>query len=172
MAVTPVPERLRWAVETLRVAPDDRLLEIGCGSGVAVDLVCRRLDRGHILAVDRSETAIARAGRRNAAHVAAGRATLRAATPDRLDLPPGPRFDKVFAVNVNLFWTRSPRPELDLIRTWLKPSGALYLFYEPPDASRRAELAARVGAALADHGLETTTLTGTASRPLVCVIGR
>jgi trans-aconitate methyltransferase len=36
------------------VRPGERLLEIGCGSGVAAALVCARLDDGRLLAIDRS----------------------------------------------------------------------------------------------------------------------
>ena len=41
--------RLRWAVSCLDVQPADRLLEIGCGHGVAVSLVCDGLDGGQIV---------------------------------------------------------------------------------------------------------------------------
>jgi SAM-dependent methyltransferase len=113
--------------------PDDRLLEIGCGPGVAVALVCEHLDGGRITAIDRSPTAIRRAAARNAGHLAAGRAVLRTAALESLrpeDLPEGPGgFDKVFAMNVNLFWVRDPARELELIRVLLKPGGALFLFY-------------------------------------------
>jgi SAM-dependent methyltransferase len=113
--------------------PDDRLLEIGCGPGVAVAAVCEHLAGGRITAIDRSPTAIRRAAARNAGQVAAGRAVLRTAALETLrpeDLPEGQGgFDKVFAMNVNLFWVRDPAPELELIRALLRPGGALFLFY-------------------------------------------
>ena len=43
MAYAAVPDRLAWAVETMAIGPADRVLEIGCGRGVAVALICERL---------------------------------------------------------------------------------------------------------------------------------
>ena len=68
-----VPDRVRWAVDRLDPAPDARLLEIGCGSGAAAELLCRRLTTGRLLAVDRSPVAVRRTAERNAEHVRAGR---------------------------------------------------------------------------------------------------
>src|SRR5215212_9299002 len=71
-------ERFVWAVDTLEVRPADRLLEVGCGHGVAVSLVCERLTTGTITAIDRSPKMIEMATRRNREHVDAGRAVLEA----------------------------------------------------------------------------------------------
>src|ERR687886_2068652 len=69
-------ERFVWAVDTLEVRPTDRLLEVGCGHGVAVSVVCERLTTGTISAIDRSPKMIEMAARRNREHVEAGRAVL------------------------------------------------------------------------------------------------
>jgi ubiquinone/menaquinone biosynthesis C-methylase UbiE len=97
-----VTERLRRVVDRLDVQPGDRVLEIGCGHGVAATMVCERLETGRLTAIDRSPKMIAAAARRNAAHVEAGRAEFLVATLEDLDLGDR-RFDKVFAVPVGLF---------------------------------------------------------------------
>ena len=119
---------IRRAVETMALAPDDRVLEVGCGPGAAAELVCAGLSHGRMLAVDRSAVAVRRAAERNAAHVAAGRLEVRRATLAELDLPPG-SFDVAFAVNVNVFWTSDAAAELDALGRVLVPGGRLLLAY-------------------------------------------
>jgi ubiquinone/menaquinone biosynthesis C-methylase UbiE len=122
-------------VERLRVDPNDRVLEIGCGHGVAASLVCERLERGHLTAIDRSPKMIEAASRRNAAHVEAGKAEFLVATLEELDLGDR-RFDKIFAVRVGLFH-RDPESARRMAERWLAPGGTLLaVFDEPP---RRSE---------------------------------
>jgi ubiquinone/menaquinone biosynthesis C-methylase UbiE len=125
-----VSERLRSVVERLAIRPGDRVLEIGCGHGVAATLVCERLDGGRLTAVDRSPKMIAAAARRNAAHVEAGRAEFLVARLEELDLGDR-RFDKVFAVRVGLFH-REPERARALVEPYLAPGGKLLSVFDPP----------------------------------------
>jgi ubiquinone/menaquinone biosynthesis C-methylase UbiE len=163
-----VPARILWAVDRLAVYPDDELLEIGCGGGVAVSLVCDRLTSGSITAIDRSKTMVERAAKRNERHVASGKATIRLGELGDLELSER-SFTKIFAVNVNLFWVRSPEPELQVIRRLLKPAGTLSLFYTAPSESKVDAIAERVVTALPGANVEVAT---TASQPVVAVVAR
>jgi cyclopropane fatty-acyl-phospholipid synthase-like methyltransferase len=148
-----VQNRLTRAVAALSVRPGDTILEVGCGNGGAVTLVCERLDGGKILAIDRSVPMITLAKQRNAANIASGKAAFRAI--DLVALSVSDRFDKIFAVNVNTFWRRPVPRELALIKKLLRPKGVLHLFFESPEP-RAQELARRVVAALEPSGLKTT----------------
>ena len=123
-------ERLRAIVEQLEIGPRDRVLEIGCGHGVAATFVCERLEGGRLTAIERSPKMIDAAARRNAAHVQAGRAEFLVARLEDMDLGER-RFDKVFAVRVGLFH-REPERARALVEPWLAPGGELFAFYDAP----------------------------------------
>jgi ubiquinone/menaquinone biosynthesis C-methylase UbiE len=129
-------ERLRSVVEQLDIRPNDRVLEIGCGHGVAATLVCERLEGGHLTAVDRSAKMIQGATRRNAAYVEAGRAEFLVADLEDFDLGDR-RFDNIFAVRVGLFH-REPERACSIVERWLAPGGGLFVFFDQP-TNRRVE---------------------------------
>lgn len=134
-------DRVQWGVDTLDIQPDDRVLEIGCGHGVAVSLVCERLGDGRILAVDRSEKMIAVTRSRNARWIQKRKtAIVRADFPALDDLPKlagaagldlgGRRFTKLFAIHVPLF--RADRAAAAAtIRRLLEPGGAIFVIGQP-----------------------------------------
>jgi ubiquinone/menaquinone biosynthesis C-methylase UbiE len=125
-----VSERLRAIVERLDIGPEDRVLEIGCGHGVAATLVCERLAGGRLTAIDRSPKMIEAAARRNADYVADGRAEFLVAELEDADLGER-RFDVIFAVRVRLFHSEPERAHA-LAERWLAPGGAVHAFYDAP----------------------------------------
>jgi ubiquinone/menaquinone biosynthesis C-methylase UbiE len=125
-----VSDRLRAVVDRLDIRPGDRVLEIGCGHGVAATMVCDRLTTGRLTAVDRSPKMIEAAARRNAAHVEAGRAEFLVARLEDLELGDR-RFDKIFAVRVGLFH-REPDRARRLAERWLAPGGTVQAVFDPP----------------------------------------
>jgi ubiquinone/menaquinone biosynthesis C-methylase UbiE len=125
--------RLEHLVDALDLRPGERVLEIGCGHGVAATLVCAR--GAHITAVDRSPKMIAAAARRNAAHVEAGRAEFLVMELEALDLGER-RFDVAFAARVGLFH-REPERARALVEPWLVPGGRVVADYDVPGGFRR-----------------------------------
>jgi SAM-dependent methyltransferase len=168
--VTPAPpglrDRQRWVVQTLAVGPADRLLEIGCGAGTATALLAERLRTGHILAVDRAASAVRQARERNAAHIAAGTVEVRHLDITAADLPAG-SFDRVFAVNVGLFWLATPPGLLDRIGRLLAPRGTLYVLAERPTRAAVEAIAAQVAGALRERGFDAVTATVNGGRAAV-----
>lgn len=125
-----IPDRLLWAVEVLAPAPTDHVLEIGCGTGVAAELILQQLTAGRLTAIDRSSSMIQAAERRNRASVTSGKASFLNVALEKADFG-GKRFDKVLAVHVNRFWLE-PVDESAFWKKLLKPGGVVCLVYQPP----------------------------------------
>lgn len=136
-------QRSLWAVELMDVQPDDKVMELGCGPGLAVAALAKRADRGLVVGVDHSDVMIRHARRRNATAVESGRVDLVCASVERLDVEGGP-FDAVLSVNSVGFWPE-PADRLAEIRRLMRPGGRIALVSQPrcPGADATTSAAAR-----------------------------
>lgn len=123
-------DRIHRFVEAMNVQPGDRILEIGCGHGVAASLICQKLDTGQYVGIDRSPKMIAAAMKRNAQFVSAAQAGFVLAELESYN-PGERRFDKVFAMRVRFFHDK-PLEAKRLVAGWLAPTGRLFVEYDEP----------------------------------------
>ncbi|WP_437727021.1 SAM-dependent methyltransferase [Sorangium sp. So ce861] len=123
--------RLAAIVEALPLRPGLRVLEIGCGPGVAARAVARRIGEGHVLAIDRSAKAIAQAMAGSAAELASGHLSFRHVAIEEFELEEGERpYDIAFAVRVGALDGRHPEAghvARQRIRRALREGGRLYI---------------------------------------------
>jgi SAM-dependent methyltransferase len=165
--------RNRWAVELLEVKSSDRVIELGCGPGVAVAALASRATDGLVVGVDHSAVVIRQARRRNADAIKEGRVHLMHAAVEQLQVPDGP-FDAALAVNTVGMW---PEPIIRLreIRRLLRRGGRIALVSQPrcPGATAATSAAAadRLAAQLAEAGFEGIRIEKLGLKPpAVCVL--
>ncbi len=127
----PLSPRLAAIVDALPIAPDLRILEVGCGTGAAARVIAARLDTGHILAIDRSAKAVAQARSASAAEIASGRMSVRQCAIEDFESAPGEGpFDLVFAVRVGALDGRHPeagRKAMSRIAAAIAPGGRVFI---------------------------------------------
>jgi trans-aconitate methyltransferase len=120
------------------------VLEIGCGPGAAARAVASRLTSGHILAIDRSASAVVAARAAAADLISSGRMSVRQAAVEDFTLEAGERpYDLVFAVRVGALDGRHPAAgERALRRIALATTEDARLFIDGGDPLRELPIRA------------------------------
>jgi SAM-dependent methyltransferase len=164
-----------WAAGLLDVQPDDRVLEVGFGPGVAIREMAKRARRGMVCGIDHSDVMVRQATRRNAPAVREGRVELRLGSVTDLPNYAEP-FDKMLAVNNALMWD-DPIERLHELRDLLRPGGRIAIAFQrrgPGSSDETADRAAvetsdqLTAAGFANLQVETLDLQPT---KVVCVLG-
>ena len=126
-----VSPRIADFVNALPLKEGLRILEIGCGPGVAAREVSRLIGNGFLLAVDRSEKAIRLARAGSVQDIESGRLAFRQAAIEQFQLSSGDDlFDMAFAMRVGALDGRHPEASklaIQNIRAALKPTGRLFI---------------------------------------------
>src|SRR5262249_8682109 len=85
-------------IELLDIHPDDEVLEVGYGPGVAMQLIAAKLSSGKVAGIDCSAVMMQQATARNAAAVESGRIELRLGLVEAMPFGDN-TFDKALAIN-------------------------------------------------------------------------
>ena len=167
-------KRNQWAVELLDIRAGDRVIELGCGPGVAIAALARRAEHGLVVGVDHSEVMIRQSRRRQAAANRKGRVRLIHAPVEAVHVNDAP-FDAALAVNTVGIWP-DPIARLREIGALLRPGGRIALVSQPrcPGATAATSAAAadELAAMLSQAGFEDLRIkTLELDPPAACVLG-
>jgi ubiquinone/menaquinone biosynthesis C-methylase UbiE len=126
-----ISARLLEIVDALPLRPGVRILEIGCGSGVAAREIANRIQHAYILAIDRSLNAIEQAKKLSKTEIASGKIKFIQSKIEEFELPETEQaFDIAFAIRVGALDGRHPEIEkraLENISRSLKKTGKLFI---------------------------------------------
>lgn len=122
----------RKALEAAPVNETDRVLDVGCGGGVFLDMALASGCRA--AGLDHSPDMVAETRRRNADAVADGR--LEVVQGDAAALPfPAGAFTRVFCLHAFFFFPE-PRAAIDDMARVVAPDGLVAIITTPPESAR------------------------------------
>ncbi len=165
-----------WTIDLLKIAPDDKVLEIGCGPGIALREIASRLDTGTVTGIDHSDIMFDQARTRNLAGLRDGKVLIKHGALEDLAESEG-SYTKALAINV-LQFQPSISAACAKISAVMAPDGVLAVTYQPRLRHATHDDAAAFGDHLAvalshagfvDIRMEELTMK---PAPAICVIGR
>lgn len=118
-------EMARRAIGLLDVQPGDRVLEIGFGPGVGIQLLAGTVSTGRVAGIDLSEEMVRQATERNRSGIEAGVVELRQGSVERLPYESA-AFDKALAINSMQLWPDAVAGLREAMRV-LRPKGSIAL---------------------------------------------
>ena len=119
---------IRWTVDLMNVQPGDRILDIGCGNGLAVQKMAEQANNGFVAGIDYSQVSVDLSQKRNAAAIEAGKVAI--SLGDVKTLPyEDQNFDKISAIESFYYW-EDYIAGLEEAKRVLKPGGRLVIIME------------------------------------------
>ncbi len=114
--------------ELMTIQKDDKILEIGFGTGNMINQIAEQIDNGFIDGIDFSDTMLSIAQKRNKKNIKNRKVRLIEADFDQIPLEKE-KYTKVCSVNTLYFW-KNPENTAKKIVEILKPKGKLFLSFE------------------------------------------
>jgi len=139
-------ERNEWALSLLDIGPEDHILEIGFGPGIAAGKAAEKA--AEVVGIDHSEIMVRHAKRRNAESIEKGKLRLLLGSVEEMPPELG-MFDKIYSMNVVQFWSE-PVGIFRKLQTLLKPDGLILTGYMPRKIGATDEDAVRKGRQIED----------------------
>ena len=121
--------RIAWGISLMGLAPNQRVLEIGFGPGVGIQMLARQTPRGMVAGIDISELMLSVAEKRNQAAIQAGRVLLQQGRAEEIPFA-DMTFEHVFSSNSIHFWP-DPIANLGEVLRVLKPGGMITTLLQP-----------------------------------------
>ena len=117
-----------WGLEFLRLSPDAKVLDCGCGGGSNIKRLLKSCPRGIVKGIDYSPVSVEKARKVNHAAIAEGRCSvLQGSVADMIFADAS--FDAVTAFETVYFWPALPQCFQEVYRV-LKPGGTFLICNE------------------------------------------
>lgn len=138
MAVKNAP-MIRFAVETLNLQPEDRVLEIGFGHGRGIQMIAEQARKGFVAGIDISDVMVRQAAKHNRDWSDSDLIELSQASVANIPYEYA-RFNKVLAVNNYQFWPNAEHNLVEIQRV-LAEDGLLVLCLRMADQKKAFQMA-------------------------------
>ncbi|HEX6225558.1 MAG TPA: class I SAM-dependent methyltransferase [Chryseolinea sp.] len=125
-----ISRRLEEILTALPLKEGQRILEIGCGTGVLAREIARRVNDVYVLGLDRSANAIKQSVSGSRAEISSGKLQFLKAAIEEFEFDDNNLFDFAFAIRVGALDGRHPEIEekaLSNIAKALKKNGKLFI---------------------------------------------
>ena len=124
--------------ELMSIQTNDRIIEIGFGTGKLIYKMAQQIDKGLIEGVDFSRAMVSIAQKRNKKYIAKGKVKIVKGNFDEMPYKKG-SFTKACSVNTLYFWS-NPEHTARKIEKILKPEGRFILAFEDIEQLKHRKL--------------------------------
>jgi ubiquinone/menaquinone biosynthesis C-methylase UbiE len=137
----------QWTLEQLQIEENDSVLDIGCGSGMAIEMINNIATKGYVVGIDYSPVMVKQAIKKNKLAIKDGKTKILQGNVSELPFADA-SFDKICAIETFYFWPDPPK-NLQEVKRVMKPGGiaafAMEISKEGANSSAILDNAQRLG---------------------------